>query len=430
MFIQEVGLKNYQAHKNTVVQFINGDNAIIGASDSGKTALKRAVECVLYNDHSGVDYIKEGEDAYSVYVLFSDGTKITRERGKKRINRYIIEKGEDKLVLENFGKNVPEEVTQAHKMYKVKIGKKMDSLFSAKQLDGPFFLQNTPEERGAIISSIAKTEVVDEAVNITLSDLRDQKKEKKTLEKVLKEDRQTLENFSYLAECEKILEEIRRDMESLEKIRENLVINTSNFERVNCLRIKKAKQEAIIGIFSDIEFKIKEFEILSSKSREVDKLKNDFGKLLRALDEQKYLINKIENLQNTDNNLQQCNILLDKKKDVNNLSMLYYKVIKLKEQSSKNKIKQEKLQYIDTTLNNIEDVLIPKVNKYNNLLKTYKEYKELNSRKENGINFISNKNKQINQKIEEYEQGLLSLGKCPICFNDVSAEKVRKGLIS
>ena len=42
MYIKEVGLKNYQIHSNTVVRFDEKDNAIIGASDSGKTALKRA----------------------------------------------------------------------------------------------------------------------------------------------------------------------------------------------------------------------------------------------------------------------------------------------------------------------------------------------------------------------------------------------------
>lgn len=430
MFIQEVGLKNYQAHKNTVVQFINGDNAIIGASDSGKTALKRAVECVLYNDHSGVDYIKEGEDAYSVYVLLSDGTKITRERGKKRINRYIIEKGEDKLVLENFGKNVPEEVTQAHKMYKVKIGKKMDSLFSAKQLDGPFFLQNTPEERGAIISSIAKTEVIDEAVNMTLSNLRDQKKEKKVLEKSLKEDEATLEEYSYLEECERLLNDIRQDFSTIKELNSKLTVNRANLDTLSKAKIRQNEQEAILEIFTNIELNLKEFEIISSKSNEVSKLKNDFNKLVYSIDKQLSLNNIVSCLKDIDNDLDFYSRLEEKMKKLATLSSLFYQLKQDKENYDKNKQKQEGLSSIDEVVNNIDDLLIPKITKYNNLSKIYKDYKELCTRKENGITFISNKNKQINQKVEEYEQGLLSLGKCPTCFNDISVEKVKVGLMS
>lgn len=430
MFIQEVGLKNYQAHKNTVVQFINGDNAIIGASDSGKTALKRAVECVLYNDHSGVDYIKEGEDAYSVYVLLSDGTKITRERGKKRINRYIIEKGEDKLVLENFGKNVPEEVTQAHKMYKVKIGKKMDSLFSAKQLDGPFFLQNTPEERGAIISSIAKTEVIDEAVNMTLSNLRDQKKEKKVLEKSLKEDENTLKEYSYLEECESLLNQIKNDVADLKQLNTKLNINKSNLDKITQMKIKKGRQASILEIFSDIEVKIKDFEIIASKSKEVSKLKNDFNKLIYCIDSQSSFVRLIDSLSDIENTLEYQMKIERYLEKFNTLSRLFSRLEKIKQDYYKNEQKQKALQGIDDVLNNIDDSLIPKITEYNNLSKIYKDYKELCTRKENGITFISNKNKQINQKLEEYEQGLLSLGKCPTCFNDISVEKVKEGLMS
>lgn len=430
MFIQEVGLKNYQAHSNTVVDFIDGDNAIIGASDSGKTALKRAIECVLYNDHSGVDYIKEGEESFSVYVLLSDGTKITRERGKKRLNRYIIEKDGEKLVLENFGKNVPEEVTSVHKMFKVKIGKKMDSLFSARQLDGPFFLQNTPEERGAIISSIAKTEVIDEAVNMTLSNLREQRKEKKVLEKSLKEDNKKLEDFSYLDECEMLLESIKRSFTDLKIIVNNFNVNKSNLSNLAQAKIKKSKQESILEIFDDINNTIVEFEIISTKSKEINKIKKDFYKLIVALDEKTSLENIIVDLSDINEMINKSNNLEEILFKCNNYQKLFNstKLLKNKLTSLENKINT--LEDIDSVINLIEDNIIPKIVKYNNLCNIYKELNELCIREENGIKFISNKNKQINQKIEEYENGLLSLGKCPTCFNDISVEKVKAGLMS
>ena len=429
MYITDVGLKNYQIDSNTVISFDKKDNAIIGASDSGKTALKRAIECVLYNDYSGTDYIKEGEESYSVYVLFSDGTKITRERGHKRLNRYIVEKDEDKLVLENFGKAVPEEVTNAHKMYKVQLGKHKDSLFCARQLDGPFFLQNTPEEKAAIISSIAKTEIIDEAVSITLTKLRDAKKDKKVLEKSIKQDEEALKEFSYINTCEELLNQIRAESEDFKAIVNKFQNSVDNWSKILAMRISRAKQNAIVEAYQGIEDRLLELELLSHQSKEVNKLKESFFRLIDMKNNKTKLENIIFKFKDVDSTLEDTQSLYSELNNFRNLEKLYNskEELKIKFKDVENKINT--LEDIDSVLAMIEDDIVIKIRNFNELSKLKSDLDKLYSRKQKGIKYIEDKNKEINQKVEEYEDGLTSLGTCPICFNKINMEIIKEELL-
>lgn len=428
MYIKEVGLKNYQIHSNTVVRFDEKDNAIIGASDSGKTALKRAIECVLYNDYSGTDYIKEGEDKYSVYVLFSDGTKITRERGLKKINRYIVEKDGEKIVLENFGKSVPEEVTNAHKMYKVQIGKNKDSLFCARQLDGPFFLQNTPEEKAAIISSIAKTEIIDEAVSITLGKLRDNKKEQKVLEKTIKQDEESLKEFAYINRCEDILNQAQSDLDALRSIYTKLQKDESNWNLVMTLKINKARQNAVLETYKGIEDRLLEFEILSNKSKEVEKLKKDFLSLINSKIKKKDLENIISAYSDVDTTLDILSSINSDIVEFNNKKDAFDKVQMLNKKSKSLKEQLKMLDSVDDTANMIEDIET-RFQKFNHLSKLNNDLNKLKQRSKAGIEYIENKEKQINETVKKYEDGLTSMGTCPVCFSKINVETIREELL-
>jgi len=45
--INSLTIQNFQSHKNTTLEFDNGINIIIGQSDSGKTAIIRALNWVI-----------------------------------------------------------------------------------------------------------------------------------------------------------------------------------------------------------------------------------------------------------------------------------------------------------------------------------------------------------------------------------------------
>ena len=77
-YIEKVILENFQSHKFTSVEFDRGLNIIVGASDSGKTAILRAIKWALYNDPAGDYFIREGATEASVSIFFSDKTSIKK----------------------------------------------------------------------------------------------------------------------------------------------------------------------------------------------------------------------------------------------------------------------------------------------------------------------------------------------------------------
>ena len=57
-YLKQITLKNFQSHKDSTIQLDRGLNAIIGPSDSGKSAIIRAIKWVLYNEPSGDFFIR------------------------------------------------------------------------------------------------------------------------------------------------------------------------------------------------------------------------------------------------------------------------------------------------------------------------------------------------------------------------------------
>jgi DNA repair exonuclease SbcCD ATPase subunit len=83
IWIKEVEITNFQSHKQTKVNLVNGTNALIGSSNSGKTAVIRAIQWCLLNIPNGNGFIRVGEDEATVKVTLSNGKIIERRRNKK-----------------------------------------------------------------------------------------------------------------------------------------------------------------------------------------------------------------------------------------------------------------------------------------------------------------------------------------------------------
>lgn len=54
-------IENFQSHEQTEVFFTEGLNVFVGPSDSGKSAILRALRWVLYNEPKGTDFIRAGK---------------------------------------------------------------------------------------------------------------------------------------------------------------------------------------------------------------------------------------------------------------------------------------------------------------------------------------------------------------------------------
>lgn len=233
--IQEIHIENFQSHKKTTIQPApNGQLTVLtGQSDSGKTAILRALKWVFYNSPANNDFIRVGVNFARVTVGFYDGTAVTRWRSRGGINRYIV----DSETLEGFGTGVPLEVIEATGVKELVIGDLSFNLNLSEQLDGPFLGKSiSGPARAKVLGKLAGTEEIDYAGKILGTDLYRRNQEEKRVSKELQVIEDSLKEYFYLPEMQKKiikLEEIVSRVKLFQDKRDRLVQLKNKLQLIN-----------------------------------------------------------------------------------------------------------------------------------------------------------------------------------------------------
>jgi len=192
--IKSITLRNFQIHKDLTID-LSESVTITGATDSGKTAILRALDWVFYNTPLGKKYNTYGEDECVVTIVVDDHT-IQRIRSKKE-NKYVV----DGVELTAFGNKVPKQVTDILNL----------STTSTKRQDDPRFLVNdTPSEIGKKLNEIVNLTIVDSTIRNIKLDVKRHRDQVRTLNKQNKEYTERIKGLSYLAAYEEHLVELER----------------------------------------------------------------------------------------------------------------------------------------------------------------------------------------------------------------------------
>lgn len=235
MFLKWMILSNFQSWKHQRIEFDPGFNAIIGDSDSGKSALERAFRWVAENRPSGDDFVswdaKEDEPTY-VKLRFDD-TFVTRKKvGKK--NQY---KTED-MVFEKFKSDVPSEIKNIIDMKEHNIQSQHNSYF---------LIQETPGERARILNQAVGLDIIDDLfgyLNSKSSKLNNELKQAIERKGRLSED---LKKYSDLDEIEDILNKIKTKSALLESNNLKLEKGHSLIEDLKNIRTKIETEKKWLG---------------------------------------------------------------------------------------------------------------------------------------------------------------------------------------
>ena len=169
--ITGIQLHNFQSHRDSVLRFVGGINVIQGQSDSGKTAILRALEWVRLNRPRGTSMIHNGQKESSVTILLTAG-QIDKYRSSTK-NGYRVEIDGASEQFDVVGSDVPVEVTRALQI---------DDLNVQRQLDPHFLLFDSP---GAIAGRVFQSCNLDagiKALDRMAADLRQQSREIKDAE--------------------------------------------------------------------------------------------------------------------------------------------------------------------------------------------------------------------------------------------------------
>lgn len=227
--ITKVIIENFQAHKKTTVfpAAVGQLTVLTGPSDSGKTAVIRALRWALYNIPQGTDYIRAGTSTARVTVEYSSGHQVIRERTRS-YNRYIVvDAVGERQTYEGFGNSVPLEVQLVTGVRPVVIADMEILVNLSEQLDGPFLGSKSVSAgtRAKALGKLAGTEEIDYAARQLGTDLYRRRQDEKGFNNVVVGLEEKIGAYDYLEEmgawvevAREILARLMADVELLERL--------------------------------------------------------------------------------------------------------------------------------------------------------------------------------------------------------------------
>jgi len=201
--LTKVEIENFMSHQNTVLEFLPGTNVIIGESDQGKSAAFTAINWVINNRPLG-DFFRSvwgGDTRVALYT--AEGDVIERIRTDNK-NEYRIN-GE---ILEAFGTQVPQEISDILQL---------DGYNIQAQMDPDFLLSQTPGEAARVLNKAAAIDEIDttiSGISKALYQINSGIKSKKLL---LFAQEQNLKQYENLSEIEAKIQQA----EELEILKQN-----------------------------------------------------------------------------------------------------------------------------------------------------------------------------------------------------------------
>ena len=113
MNLKSIRIQDFQSHTDSHLNLVDGVNVITGGSDTGKSAVRRAIQWLATSKPKGDKFLHKHsvKPVARVTAILTDGTTVVRERRAKGFNGYrYTPNGGDEQVFEALGNTVPEEV--------------------------------------------------------------------------------------------------------------------------------------------------------------------------------------------------------------------------------------------------------------------------------------------------------------------------------
>ena len=218
VLINHVEIKNFQVHEHKVVDFTKGLNTITGESNAGKSAIIRAILWCLYDKPSGNGFIRTGKKNCSVKVTLSNGYIIERKRSRSASGSYILTKPDGtETEYKGFANSVPIDIINAHQMPEVKIGGNKYRLNVSSQLDAPFLVCSSSNEKLATIGALVDADRADEARSVVLNEKRKLSASIKSVEDLREKEVKKLEKYTDLDKLKTTVELLEMADEKLDR---------------------------------------------------------------------------------------------------------------------------------------------------------------------------------------------------------------------
>ncbi len=425
-YLKKITLENFQSHKYTEIDFTEGLNIIVGPSDTGKTAIIRGLKWVLYNEPSGDYFIREGENECRVEVEFNNGVKLKRIRSRSKNIYMLIGRDGEEVRFEGFGTSVPQEIIDEIGIQKIYL----DDLESTpinlgEQLDGAFLLSERASVRASAIGRLIGVNIVDDALKISLRDLRTLTLDKNNKESNISKLKTELEDFEYLDQLNENLQKvksIKNLIKSKLELRLNFIKLSKKYKEVQEEILSIKKELSLYEDLNKTEELLANMESLSKKNLYYKDLKEKYKINSKEIALNQGLLDSLKNIDKIDNIYLS---LISLKNKYENLHQRNGKLISYRKQIQENYKVLNKVKKIDDL-----NILLEDYSQDNNKLKLLITYRDnlgtIQEKINMGTNYIDKfKNIELyNYRISSLEESCKLLNK----LNDIK-KKFQKSQI-
>lgn len=247
--IQRISIANFQSHKETVLDLAPGVNVIVGATDSGKSAILRALRWLIWNRPSGDAFRSTWGGDTEVHILLEggsyDGYYVKRNKGdnKNEYHKWYINGTGSHRVLKAFGNDVPQDIQEILNM---------DETNFQKQLDAPFLISNSSGEVASYFNKVAHLEKIDSSNQYVQSQIRSLTSKIQSDEERLEQTKPALEQFDYLEQTEIDLVQLEEKNEKYNLLERQVVQLQSNILNLMNLESLIAENEKLLVLEEEV----------------------------------------------------------------------------------------------------------------------------------------------------------------------------------
>lgn len=223
--IKTIEIRGFQSHQHTKLTLHPGVNAIVGMTDSGKTAVLRALQWLVFNRPSGDEFVSHQGGETSVTVVLDDGMKIVRRR---KPNCYEV----DGVRLSAVGRSVPDEITSALRLSEINF---------QGQMDAPFLVSDSPGDVARQLNDVAGIDAIDSVQSFVRTAQRDARAR-------VGQQQAELDNYRRLIRDVKPVESIAPDVKALRALTADAVTRASALDDINgaLARLRELRRELTI----------------------------------------------------------------------------------------------------------------------------------------------------------------------------------------
>jgi DNA repair ATPase RecN len=212
--IKRLEIKNVQSWESASLVLHEGLNVIIGATDGGKSAIKRAFKWATENRPLGGDLLSKWGGDSSVMVDLEEDIAITRLCTKSGDHSYTITyaDGEEQVFKAIGRKPPPAEVLEALNL---------TSLNRQEQMEGPFLLASSPGEVARYLNRVVDLEEIDTGLINIARTLREHEGELEHNLRALDDLEEEIKKYDWISNAEMYLVNLEIDAETLFKAKDD-----------------------------------------------------------------------------------------------------------------------------------------------------------------------------------------------------------------